>query len=308
MQHGMHRLFHAVLLSTLLIAVSPGSIAAQSPEIEFQEEVPFGTGGDVTLKLNLARPADLAERVPGLVFIHGGGWTGGNKDSFDKEIKEMAKHGYVVASIDYRLAPEYSWPAQIEDCKCAVRWMRSHADDLGIDPERIGALGGSAGAHLALLLGTMDTDAGLEGDGGWSEQPSKVQAVVSFVGPSDMRAEWKHANQARLLASLAGESPNVVEAFLGGAPEDVPDHYDQASPLFHVNKGDAPALLFQGTRDLLVPFPQAFDMATRLTKADVPGRVEFILGAGHSWGGREMERTVDATLAFFDRYLIEKDE
>ena len=130
-------------------------------EIEFRKDVVYGTGGGENLLLDLAMPAGLTQPVPGVVWIHGGGWRGGNKGEFEKLIRDSARAGYVAVSIEYRLAPKHVFPAQVEDCKCAVRWLRANASKLHVDPNRIGVVGSSAGAHLSMMLGAMDSADGL---------------------------------------------------------------------------------------------------------------------------------------------------
>ena len=270
---------------------------AAPPEIESQENVEYGKAGDVSLKLDLYRPKQQEPdaRRPALVFIHGGGWQGGRKEDFGGLAADAARRGYVAVTIDYRLAPQHHFPAAVEDCKCAVRWLRAHADSLGVDPERIGAIGGSAGGHLVMMLGTMNKkEDGLEGNGGWPEQPSNVQVVVSYVGPTDLLADYPPISQ------------RIVERFIGGDRDSMRDAYRRASPVTYVDASDPPMLLFQGTKDPLVPFEQAYLMACALTKAGVPGRVELILGAGHGFAPPEMKRTIDATFAFLDRWRRSK--
>jgi acetyl esterase/lipase len=240
--------------------------------------------------LDLAAPAGLDHPLPGIVWIHGGAWQGGNKGEFENLIRDSARNGYVAVSIDYRLAPKHLFPAQIEDCKCAVRWLRAHAKEQHVDPSRIGVVGSSAGAHLAMMLGAMDSADGLEGDGGSSEASSKPQVVVSFAGPTNLRSPFPI-------------SKTLIATFLGGTPADKPDVYRLASPITYVNSGDAPMLLFQGTRDPLVPFEQAYQMVEALTKAGVQGRVEFLLLAGHGWDKRDNSLVMRATFDFLDRYL-----
>ena len=172
-----------------------------------------------------------------------------------------------------------------------MRWLRAHAEELNIDPQRIGAIGWSAGAHLAMMLGVMDTGDGLEGEGGWSDQSSKVQAAVSYAGPTD------------LLAELPEISVPLVTTFIGGPKDERRDEYRLASPITYVNADDAPMLLFQGTTDELVPYDQAIAMVRALNKAGVAGRIEFLIGAGHGWGPEEAARTDRAAMEFFDQHL-----
>ncbi len=205
-------------------------------------------------------------------------------------MEETAKHGYVAASIGYRLAPKHIFPAQIEDCKCAIRYLRANAERLHIDPNRIGVVGGSAGAHLALMLGTMGSEDGLEGEGGSPDASSRVQAVVSFAGPTDLTAE------------LPTVSKPLLATFLGGPQPEKQDAARRASPITYIDKSDPPMLLVQGTKDPLVPHDQAIRMVEAMTKAGVPGRVELMIGEGHGWP-KENDRVMKETFEFLDRYL-----
>jgi acetyl esterase/lipase len=280
-------------LALFVLLAGPLALARQDrSEILFEKDVVYGTGGGEDLKLNIARPKDATGPLPCIVFIHGGGWTAGNKDGHNAQIQEVAKKGYVSATVGYRFAPKHRFPAQIEDVKCSIRFLRANAEKYSIDKDRIGAVGFSAGAHLSMLLGTMDKGDGLEGQGGNPEQPSKVNAVVAWFGPTDLTTkDWPDASR------------KLVEQFLGGTLEEKPDIFKQASPVTYVNAGDAPTLIIQGTKDRLVPYTQAYLMIDALQKAGVPGRLDMILGADHGWGGQELQRTVDETQAFFEQYL-----
>lgn len=273
-------------------------------EPELREDVVYGTGGGEQLLLHLARPVGAPTPAPAIVLIHGGGWSMGTRHDFREEMLHFARHGAVAVSVDYRLAPTYRWPAQIEDCKCAVRWLRAHAAELGLDPQRIGAIGGSAGGHLSQLLGVMDEKDGHEGAGGWSEFSSRVQAVVNFCGPADMVAEFQHQERNRGIASLiARQELKVVTDFLGGTPEEVPDAYRAATPLTYVSHGDAPTLILHGTHDFLVPYQQMVKLAGALGRANVHGRLELVFGNGHGWEGEELARTRQRALEFFAAHL-----
>jgi acetyl esterase/lipase len=279
-------------LSSVAIAVivAFASLAqAAPPELEVHDDLQYGVGGGDKLLLDLARPAKLDKPTPCIVFIHGGGWAGGNRKGHYDQMRRAAEQGFVSATVSYRLVRDGKnrWPAQIEDCKCAIRWLRANAERFSIDPARIGAIGFSAGAHLSMLLGTMDKDDGLEGEGGSPDPSSKVQAVVAYFGPTNLTVDYPPASR------------NIVANFIGGPLGERRDDYDRASTVLYVSPGYATTLIFNGTKDELVPYPQAFEMATALTKAGVPGRVEILLGHGHGWGGPTLEHTERATMEFF---------
>lgn len=290
--------FNRALLPFALIGalamLAPASLLADDngdDRIEVKQNVVYGKVDGEELTLHLVTPKNLSQPMPGIVCIHGGGWRQGNKDAQLANAKEAAKHGYVAAAVGYRLAPKAIFPSQVEDVKCAVRWLRANADDLHLDRDHIGAIGYSAGGHLSMMLGTMDSADGLEGSGGSPDQSSKVQAVVAYFGPTNF------------MSTYPPQTLPVIEQFLGGKREEREEVYKQASPISYVNAGDAATLIFQGTKDILVPYEQAFEMATALTKAGVPGRVELLLGLGHGWKEGEIDRTQGAAWTFFDRYL-----
>lgn len=285
-----------IVVVALLVTSAAGLHAQDSPKVPegivYQADVEYGRGGDVPLHLDIARPAETTGRLPCVVAIHGGAWRGGDKKAHTGLIFTLAQKGYIAATVQYRFCPAHRFPAQIEDVKCAVRYLRAHAEELSIDPEKIGAVGFSAGAHLSMMLGTMQASDGLEGEGGWADQSSAVQAVVSFAGPTNLGAD-----------DLPEVSQGLVKEFLGGTKDDVPEQYKLASPLTYITKGDAPHLMFQGTKDQLVPHSQAIVMAEALSLAEVPGRVELLIGAGHGWGGVEQLRSFEETFRFFDHHL-----
>jgi acetyl esterase/lipase len=280
------------LLSVLWLVSCAAAPAPQPPtNVCFERDIVYGKVGDVELKLNLARPKDATSALPCVVVIHGGGWAAGDRSVHDDLTWLFASRGYVSATVGYRFAPKYPFPAQVQDVKCAVRFLRANAAKYNIDPDHIGAVGFSAGAHLTMMLATMDKADGLDDSGGCDLPSSKVQAAVSYFGPTDLTATFPDTTR------------RILSDFICGSLQDKADAYRKASPITHVNPGDAPMLLFQGTKDPLVPHQQAIAMIETMTKANIPGRVELLAGAGHGWGGADLERTKAATFAFFDRYL-----
>jgi acetyl esterase/lipase len=191
---------------------------ARSAEVVVEENITYGKAGDTELKLDLARPQGEGP-FPAIVFIHGGGWSGGSRQAYRGQIQEAAKRGYVAATISYRLmkfdekkkqtttaAPIF--PAQIHDAKAAIRWVRANAKKYHVDPDRIGVTGGSAGGHLSLLVGLTDPASGLEGESGNPEQSSRVQAVVNYFGPTDMVFCYEKSSVAWIFRLFMGGTRN----------------------------------------------------------------------------------------------------
>lgn len=200
-----------------------------------------------TCVLDIAAPrAPAAELRPAIVVIHGGGWLEGSRSSFSSRenpppgnIIDLAKLGFVAASIDYRMSREAVYPAALHDCRCAVRWLRAHADEYHIDPDRIGAWGNSAGGHLALMLAVTDDSVAPEPEALHADEPSRVQCAVSDSGPIDLVHQFHHQ-----------QVHTVIEMFLGGPPEGARlASYEQASPGRYVSATTPPLLLIYGADD-----------------------------------------------------------
>jgi acetyl esterase/lipase len=272
------------------------AFSLESAAVEIKKDVTYATVDQTDLQLDLYMPTGINQPVPAIVVIHGGAWMTGNRQDMAFVAEQLAKHGFVSASISYRLAPKHRFPSQIEDAKAAVRYLRANAKELHIDPSQIGATGISAGGHLSMMLGAMDSGDGMEGDGGNLDHPSKVQCVVNFIGPVNLPRETYTPLQMQIL-----------KAWLGADPMDKQDELKLASPYTYFNKGDAPLLCFFGTKDPLVTHDQALVVADALTQAEIPGRIEMLLGAGHGWRGAEMDRTLEATIDFFKQHLKSHD-
>jgi acetyl esterase/lipase len=290
------------ILAALPLAAQTPPAATQAPgDVELLADLTYGRAGDVELKLDLALPREGTGPFPAVVFIHGGGWHGGSRKQYTGIIQPLARQGYASATVDYRLAPKHPFPAQVEDVKCAVRWLRANAERHRIDPGRIGAVGDSAGGHLVAMLGTTSKEDGLEGAGGCADQSSHVQAYVAFYGPFDMtygyaRSETQPAAQAAYLRT-------VLHQWLGGPPDQVPERYKAASPVTYVTKDDAPALLLHGTADNLVLPEQSERFEKALREAGVDVSLVRLEGAGHGFRGKDQEKAMAETKAFLDRHL-----
>jgi len=262
------------------------------PRSTFRQDIVYGKGGSSELRLDLATPAQGAGPFPALVCIHGGSWRSGDKSWYRSQIVTFAEQGYVAVSINYRLAPEYKFPAQIEDAKCAVRFLRAHAAELKINPAKISAIGDSAGGHLALLLAFMDPADGLEGNGGYSDQSSKVQAVVNHYGPADLTVNEKWAQGQKVQANYFLDTNDPAAPVVA-----------RASPVTYIDSADPPVLTFHGTADPIVPVEQARRLHDVLKKAGVSERLELIEGAGHGWNEEQRARIDKIVLEFMDQKL-----
>jgi acetyl esterase/lipase len=255
--------------------------------IRVEKELVYGKAGKVELKLDLAMPKDGAGPFPAVVCLHGGGWRTGKRQDMTKVIELLASRGFVAATVTYRLAPAHRFPAQIEDCQAAVRWLRRHAKKYRLDPERIGAVGISAGAHLACLLGVTGKESDSPG------VSSRVQAVVSFFGPTDFTVKtWPKAIEDALLVP-----------FLGGSFEEKAEAYRRCSPITYVTKAAPPFLFFHGDKDTLVGIEQSEKMVKKLTEAGVSARLVTMKGDGHGWRGEKLTRTLEQTLEFLREKL-----
>lgn len=268
-------------------------------DVAVENDITYCKAGDVELKLDLAKP-DGDGPFPAIVFIHGGGWSGGNRQAYSNQIRVAARRGYVAITVSYRLTQpdesgkaENPWPAQINDTKCAVRWLRANADKYHVDPNRIGVTGGSAGGHLSLMVGLADESAKLEGNGGHQDQSSRVQAVVNYFGPTEMKAEYRTNDFVRKL----------VKTLLGGTPEEVPDRYENASPVTYISSDDPPVLTLQGTKDPLVPDSQARLLDEQMKSKGAHHELMILEGAGHGFQGDDALRAETTTWAFFDKHL-----
>lgn len=265
----------AVLSGKVPLLVAPKEVPAG---IEETKDLEYGNVNGRALQLDLYRPKELMHPVPALIFIHGGGWYKGNRQDYRAYVIDFALRGYVTATISYRLADEAKFPAQVEDAKCAVRWIRANAAKYGIDPKKIAVIGGSAGGHLSLMVGTTAGMKNLEGTGGNAATSSAVQAVVDFYGPTDLTTEL-------------GKTSDIVKRFFGATYDEKKDAYELASPLLHVDKSDPPTLVLHGTVDELVPVEQSDRIVAAFKAAGVPVEYERLEGWPHTM---DMAKSVNA--------------
>jgi acetyl esterase/lipase len=270
----------------------------------------FQAGQTVTVtycngeQAKITEPAHLTGHAPAAVYVHGGSWVSGDYDTGGFIINEigpaLAAQGFVVVSVDYRLGADKPWPAQIEDVKCAIRYIRANAGALHVNPNAIGAWGHSAGGHLVSLLGTARLDAGWD-VGAYTSQSSRVEAVVDLAGPSDL-----------LTMGDAGESGVVSDSFislLGNvAPDQLGAELQAASPVTYVAPGDPPFLIFHSDNDPIVAVRQSKDLAWDLGSAGVDVRLVVVHGGGHLFtqtGGAPDPAQITAMVVhFFVQHLL----
>lgn len=269
---------------------------------DYRKDIVYGRAGDVDLLLDLALPADRSRPVPAIVCIHGGGFIEGNRRQFAAVARAFAREGFVAASIDYRLAPRFPLPAQIQDAKAAVRYLRANATALGIDPARIGAVGGSAGGQLALMLGLSGADPLLEGEGGNPGVDSRVQAVVNLAGTTDMTPEAWVGHERAVKTVYKGLSTEMAMAILFGAAP-APGLIALCSPISHAGPGDPPVLTMHGDKDTTVPVQQAQRLHARLDEAKVVNQLVIREGIGHNVASGAVKGVTGAAIAFFKQHL-----
>jgi acetyl esterase/lipase len=274
---------------------------AKTEAVEVQLGVSYADNGNPrqTLDLYLPKERGQGRRLPVVVFIHGGGWQNGHKSAGKSWVQPYAASGlYAGVSVGYRLAGEAAWPAQIHDCKAAVRWLRANAARLGLDADRIGIVGNSAGATLALLLGASQGIAELDGAvGPYLTESSRVAAVVNFFGRINFLAE---PVSARAGSGQAAALTGRLKVLFGGTLEEKAGLARQASPVNHIGAGDAPVMTAHGTSDELVPYVQALELDAAMKRGGVTHLLIPMTGFGHGFQNAEANRRARQ---FFDRYL-----
>lgn len=284
------------------VLANSGASAAEAPldvpaGAVFEKDIVYSSPGGQKLELDLARPKEAKGLLPAIVCIHGGGFRAGNRQHHDRLCLQLAERGFVAATVSYRLAPQHPFPAAVNDVKAAVRWLRANAAKYDIDPGRIGAVGDSAGGHLALFLGlTADVKSFDAADGGNIDQSSQVQCVVDIYGPSDFTKSYDKSVDAA----------EVLPLFLGGDLKSARHRHILASPLYWVTPHAAPTLAIHGTKDAYVAHEQAVWLIDRLKSADVEAELLTLENAGHGFKGEDARRAQEAMFQFFDKYLKPK--
>ena len=272
------------------------SLAAQTspavpPDVKLERDVVYATPGGESLALDIATPASGGKH-PAILCIHGGGFRAGNRAGYVPVCIRLAQHGYVAATVTYRLAPKSPFPAAVQDVKEAVRWMRANAAKYGIDSDHIGVTGQSAGGTLVLMLGLTANVPEFEA-GGNLNQSSKVQCVVGYYGATDFTRSYGHSVDAA----------EVLPLYLGGDVEHARAAHIRSSPLYWVTPDAAPVLSIHGTKDRYVEFAQSLWLKEKMDAVGVPFELETMEGADHGFKGADAERAEARMIRYFDEHL-----
>lgn len=310
----MKTMLKSVVVALLLS--EPDALAQKAGAVVMEPDIIYSRAGGLELRLDIARPAQGSGPFPAVVYFHGGGWQAGKRQDGHGQIRFLASQGYVGISVSYRFVPEFPWPAQVHDAKTAVRYVRTHAQALQIDPNRIAAAGDSAGAYLALMLALTAPEDGLEGDGEWQDASSRVQAAVSFYSacdftrdrswtepPQTAEAKKQRAEVEALFQAYYKKSGAQVIADMGGTDDPASPRWQQLSPINYVNAGDAPILIIQGDADPIVAPEQAQWLATALAEVGVPHELLMIAGGGHGFNREQYAVAAAKMLGFLGRHL-----
>lgn len=297
-----------------LLSLVAAGLSAETPKpapkpftlpagIKMEKDIAYIAGGDDAQKLDLYLPEKPSGKpLPLIVHIHGGGWMGGSK--FPCPVAGMVLKGYAVASVEYRFSQKAKFPAQIQDCQAAIRWLRAHAKKHNFDVEHMGVVGGSAGGHLSALVGTSGGKKAFAPIGGNEEQSDKVQAVCDIYGPADF---------STVVEQAAGDK-NVKNIFEFNTPKDpysslIGTHLgdkqraDAVSPVHYVSRDNPPFLILHGTHDTLVPYAQSQELLAALKAQGVEAWLQTLPGSGHGGAAFGKPAVTKLTLDFFDKYL-----
>lgn len=290
-----------LLLAAVLVASCGGSPQPAAGAAPVKLNIRYCSGGNEKLLMNLYFPFPPSARpAPVIVYLHPGGWELGDRTTGTDSVEftELRRRGYAIASIDYRLAPKDQFPAQLEDAKCAVRFLRAKHEQYGLDAAHVGVYGASAGGHLAALLGLTPGMSEFEGGGGYANESSSVAAVVDVAGPADLTAP-----------GLVSGNPGVSEAVFGVLPGPGNEVLQRASPVTYVTPQAPPFLIVHGDHDSVVPVTQSQALYLRLRAAGADAQFILVRNADHGLmpaGGAPTPTRDDVARMiadFFDRIL-----
>jgi len=287
---------HLITLAACLFSVQNPPVPKIPETLIHDPGVVYSTVGG-RMEMDVVRPRNAAG-APAVVLIHGGGFRRGNRQSQLPLAVKLAERGYVAAAVTYRLSPRNQFPAPVHDVKAAVRFLRANAVRFNLDGSRVCAWGGSAGGHLALMLGLTAGVAEFEGSGPNQDQPSSVNCVVNYYGPTDFTQSY----------AKSVDAAEVLPLFLGGNLELARAAHIKASPLNWVTPAAAPVLSVHGTQDAYVAYEHSVWLTSRLLDAGVAAEIETLSGAGHGFRGADAERAEARGFAFLEKHLAGKPQ
>lgn len=296
------------LIALIVIALAPAVSFAKTEVrngVRIERDIPYVTDGDPSQSLDIYLPEKASEKpLPLLVWIHGGGWLGGSK-SENPGAGLTARGLYATASVEYRFSNKAIFPAQIQDCQAAIRFLRANAKKYNIDGDHIGIWGGSAGGHLVALLGTAGGANAFPKIGDNRDESDRVQAVIDLFGPADFAAVKMQVAAAKSVKNIFNfeDMSSPYAKLFGAIPGENVDLEKSASPVTYVSKDDPPFLIVHGTVDQLVPYAQSTELAEDLKRAGVDVLLQTIPGANH--GGPQFSTPAMNQLYknFFDKHL-----
>jgi acetyl esterase/lipase len=306
----MRMIRFVALILALAGFVSPAVAQEAAPN---RPTVPKGFVGDFDVKyvpdgddaqvLDVYYPETPAEKpLPLLVWIHGGGWMGGSKGN--PPYLSLLKRGYTVASIEYRFSQKAPFPAQIQDCQAAIRFLRANAKKYSIDPEKIGVGGGSAGGHLAALVGTAGGKNAFPKIGGNEDQSDRAQCVCDIFGPANFWTVIKQAEEDQNVKNIfKWNNGDPYSKLIAGRLGEDKEKCEAVSPVTYVSKDNPPFLILHGDHDPLVPFAQSVELKEKLAAAGVEVILQKLPGAGHGGAQFAHPQILELTFNFFEKHL-----
>jgi len=271
--------------------------------IKMEKDIAYIPNGNEAQKLDLYLPEKAADKpLPLIVHIHGGGWMGGSK--FPCPVAAMVLKGYAVASVEYRFSQKAIFPAQIQDCQAAIRWLRAHAKEYNFDTDHVGVVGGSAGGHLSALVGTSGGKNAFPKIGGNEEQSDRVQAVCDIFGPADFSTVVQQAGEDKNVKNIFEfNTPRDPYSSLIGTKLDDKLKADAVSPVHYVSQDNPAFVILHGTHDTLVPFAQSEEFAAVLKEKGVAVWLQKLPGSGHGGPAFGKPAVTQLMQNFFDKYL-----
>jgi len=278
----------------------PWNASGPEDEVFIYEDIEYAKAGRTSLELDLYRPSGYGYDLPAVVWIHGGGWSGGDKSDVSEMCEQIAQGGYVVVSLNFRLSDEAIFPASVFDVKAGVRWVRGNADEYDIDSTKIGTIGSSSGGHMASLLGTSGGVSDLEGKVGDNlDQLSTVQAVVDMFGPVDLVNLTTDCANDCVVDHNDSESPE--SNYLGCTLPDCLGRAAVASATTYIDSDDPPFFILHGNEDPVIPLAQSTNFAASLTNVGVSTEIIVVDGYSHDRG--MFWNYSDNIIEFFNTHL-----